>query len=474
MRLPAGLRFAVAASLVLTLAAFNLCFRLGSEPVAQWDESLYATSALEMIGSGDWIGTTFNGQLDYYNSKPPLNVWLLAAAFKLGGINLIALRAASVAAAWLTVLVLMLWARRFAGEAVAVMSGLVLATSFGFLHIHSGRSGNPDAMMSLLLLLVVVVSSTSERHPWRIAWLGPLLCGVFMLKGLAVLLPLAYLAAVAVVRKRKGKSLAWPPALAAAGLLVLPAAAWALARWQVDGWQFLQLLLTQDLYLAATQPLDGHAGSLLYYANVLQRYQYDWLLAAFVATVLAWRNVRAGVASLAGVVRTGEGPVFALVVWSAVTLTVITTMQTKLSWYANPVYPAFALGVAWLLGKGLSIDCGPRRAVAAVAIVSLLVAQGKLMWHPLQKHRLEGTVQGLIMAVQNDVSGRSVYRNAWPLDDAFVVRGIGGAFPALATDVTSFLEVGAEGDLLVADADLWHPNLERLLASGRYGIFRRR
>ena len=96
------------------------------------------------------------------------------------------------------------------------------------------------------------------------------------------------------------------------------------------------------------------------------------------------------------------------------------------------------------------------------------------MWQPLQKRRLEGTVQGLIMAARNDVTGRSVFRDAWPHDDAFVVRGFGAAWPALATDVTSFLELGGEGDVLVADADLWHPSLERLVASGRYAIFRRR
>src|SRR5690349_8306065 len=67
---------------VLALAAFNLGFRLNREVVTTWDESLYVTSAAEMIKDGNWLVTTFHGDVDYYNTKPPLNVWMIAAAFK--------------------------------------------------------------------------------------------------------------------------------------------------------------------------------------------------------------------------------------------------------------------------------------------------------------------------------------------------------------------------------------------------------
>jgi len=47
-----GVRRATAlAAAVLALAVFNLTFRLGSEGLTEWDESLYATSALEMVRS---------------------------------------------------------------------------------------------------------------------------------------------------------------------------------------------------------------------------------------------------------------------------------------------------------------------------------------------------------------------------------------------------------------------------------------
>ena len=60
---------------VLALAAFNLTFRIDREMVDVWDESLFATHALEMIENGRWAVTTFQGEVDYYDSKPPLNTW---------------------------------------------------------------------------------------------------------------------------------------------------------------------------------------------------------------------------------------------------------------------------------------------------------------------------------------------------------------------------------------------------------------
>jgi len=107
------------------------------------------------------VVTTFDGATDYYNSKPPLNVWLIALSMKAFGPSLTAMRLPSIVAAWLTAAVLLLWATRRFGSQVALLAGAVLATCFGFLHVHSGRSDNPDALMTLFLLLIVVVLDAS-------------------------------------------------------------------------------------------------------------------------------------------------------------------------------------------------------------------------------------------------------------------------------------------------------------------------
>jgi len=176
---------------VLGLAAFNLFFRLGREGVTEWDESLYAITAAEIVACGHWIGTTFMGALDYYNTKPPLNVWLIALSFKAFGSNLVSLRLPSIVAAWLTVAILQVWARRTLGSVVALLSSLVLSTTFGFIYDHAGRSANTDALFTLLVLLAIVTCWAARERPWRLAWLGPLTAAVFLLGLAVVLLPVA-------------------------------------------------------------------------------------------------------------------------------------------------------------------------------------------------------------------------------------------------------------------------------------------
>ena len=127
-----GRHYALAASAVLALAAINLGFRLGSEIVTEWDESLYAITAWEAVEHKRWIGTTFLDHLDYYNSKPPLNVWLIGLAFQVLGPSLVSLRITSAVAAWLTVAVLQEWTRRCFGPAVALLAGLVLIQASDF------------------------------------------------------------------------------------------------------------------------------------------------------------------------------------------------------------------------------------------------------------------------------------------------------------------------------------------------------
>src|SRR4029077_14193873 len=118
--------FAALVVAVLALAAFNLIWRLNVEVVSEWDESLYATSAWEMLRSGRWIATTFLGDVDSYNVKPPLNVWLLAASFKVFGVNLVSMRIVSVLAACCTVAVLQVWGRRITPQpAVALLAGVI-------------------------------------------------------------------------------------------------------------------------------------------------------------------------------------------------------------------------------------------------------------------------------------------------------------------------------------------------------------
>ena len=117
-----------------------------------------------------------------------------------------------------------------------------------------------------------------------------------------------------------------------------------LARYHLDGWEFLGRLFWYDFVARSATALEGHAHGPLFYLDILQKHHYDWLLAAAAALLLAPPAI-GSVRLRQRLAGAGRVPVL-LAAWAAVTLLLPTLMQTKLPWYLNPFYPLFAMAVA--------------------------------------------------------------------------------------------------------------------------------
>jgi 4-amino-4-deoxy-L-arabinose transferase-like glycosyltransferase len=456
---------------VLAVAAFNLAFRVGNEMVQVWDESLFAISASEMLASGDWIGTTFLGALDYYNSKPPLHVWLVTLSFWALGPGLVSLRLPAMISAWLTVALLIWWGTRAFGWSRALLAGLVLATCYGFLYVHSGRSGNSDALFTLLVTSTVATLWASREHPWRRAWLGVIVGLVFMVKGMGIVMPLVIISGVELGTRRDART-RWLPLAVAACLFAAIVVPWAVARWQVDGWRFFAALFVQDFVARASTALEGHEGRPYYYLYFLQKHHYDWLLAAAVALACLparWTRLRALVWPA------GDRADAVLVTsWFAGTFVLPSVVATKLGWYLNSFYPLFALIVAWMVveaWRATAATHARRAAVLAAMLAALAVAEGKLAWHSYKLLDLERSAQSLFLAHATDIADRRVYASAWPHADRFVVRTVGGHCER-AGDVDAYLASSGPGDfwLGVPGED---PRLVAVASTGRQTLYRR-
>jgi 4-amino-4-deoxy-L-arabinose transferase-like glycosyltransferase len=466
--------FAVA---ILGLALFNLTYRLDREFVTEWDESLYAISAWEAVTRGSWIGTTFLGELDYYNSKPPLMVWLIALSFKAFGASLVSLRLTSAISAWLTVAVLQEWARRCFGPLVALFASLSLATMFGFAHVHSGRSAATDAPFTLVLVLIVVVLWAGRDQPWRRVWLGPLLAAAFMLRGMAVLMPLALILAVLVPASRR-RSFAWAPAGWALLTFAAPVAAWGIARYRLDGWLFIQRLVMYDFVTRTIQPIEGHPGGLLFYLDVLQKDHYDWLVAAATALALfplgrpAWRVVR--------VRWNGPDSVWPLLAaWAGVTLLIPTVMKTKVAWYLNTFYPVFALGVALALARAftiLALRPPGWRSVTMVAVftVAFGIAEGKMLWYSWTRRDISLSEQSLVLGERQQLEGRRVFlKRGGSRATHFVAEALAGAKVVTIPDDEAFFRDSGGGDYLLTTMPCGRLQLETVGARSAQHLCRR-
>jgi 4-amino-4-deoxy-L-arabinose transferase-like glycosyltransferase len=471
-------RYVLLAAAVLCLAAFNLTFRIDREIVTEWDESLYAITASEILQSHNWVGTTFMGALDYYNTKPPLNVWLIALAFKTLGPGLLALRIWSIAAAWCTVAVFQRWVRATQGAAVALAASLVLATTFGFMYDHAGRSGNTDALFTFLVLLTVVTLWSSQDRDWRLAWLGPIAAAVFMLRGMAVLMPLTLVMLAEWWRMRQGlRRRLWPCAVALT-LFTIPVAAWLVARWRLDEWRFIARIFTYDFVARSLTVIEDHPGSPFYYLNILQRNQFDWLAAGLVALLLCTVPVRRILRTLA-FWHAGDAATMLAGAWGVLALLVPTLMRTKLSWYLNPFYPPFALAVGWLFVRGVSALRplpGQRRFATLVVVftMALVAAESRLMWYSFNRRALSSSAQGFLLSERTVLGGQRVFRDHWTHSESFVLKGIVGAEQHEIQSVEGFLQESAEGDYLLSSNDIAHPDLQMVRTRGHHHLFRRR
>jgi 4-amino-4-deoxy-L-arabinose transferase-like glycosyltransferase len=468
--------FPALALLVLGLAAFNFTYRLDREIVTDWDESLYAISASEMAASGQWIGVTYLGQLDYYNSKPPLNVWLISLAFKALGITLWSLRLVSVMAALLTVFAIIIWGRRCFGAAVGLMAGVVLSTTFGFLYVHAGRSANTDALFTLFVLLTAIVLWAADENPWQQLWLGPLLAATFLLRGMAVLMPFSMVACVRVWRGSRSR-MPLMGTLATVAFFAAPVVFWAVARWRLDGWRFFEILLGYDFIARTRSVLEGHDGTPLFYLYILAKHQYDWLLAAIAAVLLfplPWHRIRTAFR------RDANSRDVVLTAWMANALLIPTAMPTKLPWYLNPFYPVFALGIAWLLINCLTVaGTAPhlrRRGVALAVIVAAMfgVAEAKLHWYSFHYRDLRRSTQGLLLAERQRLQGRRVFCSRFYRGEAFVLGSLLRTDRQLTEDLGEFLRDSRTGDYWLSPKPAMHADLELIRSNGHHWLFRRR
>ena len=460
------------AVLVLGLAAFNLTFHINQETVTEWDESLYAMSAWEMLGHHQWIGTTFKGALDYYNTKPPLNIWLIYFGFKAFGINLMSLRLPSIASAWLTVVVLQEWARRAVGPHVAILASVVLATSFGFLYDHSGRTANTDALFALLVLLTVVTLWASYTRPRRLIWLGPVAAATFLLRGMGVLMPLAIVLVVEGCRPAQWRQ-RWRWHATAAALFLIPVGAWVWARWQLDEWRFLGPLFTYDFVARTVRVIEEHHGSVFYHLNVLLNNEFPWLLAAIVALVLfppRWTRVR----QLVLFWRSHNTLLAITGAWIAVTLLIPTLIRTKLSWYLNPFYPAFAFGLACFLVRGWStVDVTRRRVLAATVLLAVGVVETRVLWFSFHRRSLAVSTQGFLLEERQTLAGHGVYRDRWPNNETFVLDAMVGADANEAGTFEDFMRDSDPGDFWLSERELRDARLKLIGSHGRRWLYRR-
>src|SRR5436305_4923323 len=180
-------RYGACVALVLMLMAINVFAGLGSVSINDSDEARYGVSAWEMVQNRSFLVTTYAGQPEYWNLKPPLGYWPMALSFYLFGASPLTLRLPSALFALGTVALTMAFCRRLLNRRVALAAGLIVATTFGFFSHHGARSGDLDSALTFVLLLAICQIPRLAGSSGRVIAFAGLLAVGFLLKSFAIL-----------------------------------------------------------------------------------------------------------------------------------------------------------------------------------------------------------------------------------------------------------------------------------------------
>lgn len=340
------------APVIVAAAACVLLVNLGRPALWDDDEPKNAACSLAMLDSDNWLVPTFNGRLRV--EKPALANWVQIAGFGICGRNECGAR---IGSALLTIGTCLLTWRigcQLLGPTAGFLGGLAMATCTWT--AVGGRAATPDAPLVFCTTLALWLftrgtrSGTTGLGPAAAAGVGAA-CGLAVLaKGpVGLVLPLASFAMFAAWQRHSMIMPTWAAAVGGLRLPVMVGTALVVAL----PWYACVAALTEGEWLRGfflvhnvgrfAAPMEGHAGSLLYYPCVVAIGLFPWsiVLATMVAHAATILRFGSGHASQRGVAL--------LACWAAVWIGAFSCSGTKLPGYIWPAYPALALATALFL-----------------------------------------------------------------------------------------------------------------------------
>jgi 4-amino-4-deoxy-L-arabinose transferase-like glycosyltransferase len=361
-------------TLLFAVSLFVALFRLDAVTLFDVDEAVFSTATKEMVASGDWITPTYNGDIRY--DKPIFFYWLMAASYKVFGVNEFGARFPSVMAGFLLALSLFWFAKRICNEKIAFYSTMTLSLSAYYL-VYC-RSAVTDMALSLFITLSLfcfyIAVTEDRRYIYglyifsALAFLTKGLIGIVFPFGIAFLYQLTTGGFRGVL-----KIFDWKAAL----LFCLVALPWYIAQFAINGDDFFQQFFMKHHFKRYTDVISGHKGPVYYYFITLIIGISPWIV-----------FMPAGIARAA---RDRKGPMFFALIWFSAIFVFFSFSTTKLPNYILSALPAAAI----LIAEGMTnLNTRPRKIAWLVIGGGALLAAAGMQFLPDQLVKLGITETG--------------------------------------------------------------------------------
>ncbi len=420
---------------ILALSAILFFARLGAR--ALWSsEFRWAEIAREMLATRNYFWPTINGRV--YYDKPLGSYWLVIwSTYVTGGMNEWASRLPCAIAGVLGIAFLMMLARRLYDSRTAIVSGVVLATSFSFVFFSRHASADVETLTGELAALLLFVKYEKRQDGWWVAGLWIVMAFTSLTKGLlGFVLPIMVIGLYctlaegwrpfggAILQGALGARIQWIfernrwlfnwksiPAIAI-GIAIYSFPFW-FSR-QVEGSDKGLQMVWRENVVRFFHPFD-HRGPVYLYVYVIFAIMAPWAMLLPAALVEAHERRREHA-------EPSRSDRFALVYfWS--TFAFYTISGSRRSYYILPILPAGALLVARILAgdalrsrwakRLLAIGYGVTAIAAILGVVVLLppsmILRGSMALLPAAPDRVIFTL-AWIVAVASIVYALRNYR----------------------------------------------------------------
>lgn len=324
------------------LAALFWCsWNIWVSPINQWDESRLAINALEMYEHGWSVVTTYLGEPDHWNTKPPLMIWLQNLSLHVFGVHEWALRVPSILATISLAFYLLFFVQRMSdSRKFAWLTFVVFLLTPAFMRLHVARSGDYDALLSLFVTVGALefYKAIEFHRPKKLLTVFLFFTLAVFTKGIAGLLFGPALVMFALLRKQLlpllRSNYLW------IGLFQFTLCIVGIYWWRNSADPgYWEAVLYEELGGRFTQVVAGNGESPTFYLTLFFDYrQYSSWFFVFVAGVfLAFRKTEMRPLGL-----------FVLII-SASLLAILSKSATKFDWYQAVIFPSMSLMTAYAL-----------------------------------------------------------------------------------------------------------------------------
>ena len=358
--------------LTLTMSLLLLVL-IGSRPLFVPDEGRYAEIAREMVVRGDYITPHLNG-IKYFE-KPILFYWLGAAAIKLGGNSITALRSINAILAILGCLLTYLTGRKLYGRKAGLIAAIVLGTStLYFVMAHMVSLDLPVTVFLTAGLYGFLLAAKSKHNARsRLLLLGAAAAAALavLTKGLIGIVFPAMIAIAWMTLMGQWHQLKRLPIFSALFVFLLIAAPWHIIVNQLNP-EFFRFYFIEQHFLRYTTMDVGHYQPAWFFIPTLLGGFFPWIVFFPQALITSFpRHFRE---------RGRYSSELFLVIWITLVFAFFSFSKSKLIPYILPVIPPMALLTGRYLAKYLD---KPSRGlvVGYAALVLLAIMTGYFLWN---------------------------------------------------------------------------------------------